>query len=157
MQHDVGDPPKVGITLHDTRISRQKSPVGFGGAEVGGHDDGEDSAAKPYFETNSQAPSSGYPTLFGKLGVGRGRICCGRVSRSTSERRALLGSQEEKNAQDHTHPFAQSERTGIVRVQPKSQDQSLQIVALTQSAAAIATSREGHRSPKSGRASQHRR
>jgi len=31
--------------------------IPFGGAEVGGHDDGEGSAAKPYFETNSQAPS----------------------------------------------------------------------------------------------------
>jgi hypothetical protein len=55
-----------------------------------------------YFDGNNKGP------LFGK-----------------SAARPLLASQEENERprEDHTNPFAQPERTGVVRVHQKSQDQ----------------------------------
>jgi hypothetical protein len=48
-----------------------------------------------------------------------------KESRTLRKRAPLLASQEENEwpRKDHTNPFAQPERTGIVRVQQKSQDQ----------------------------------
>jgi hypothetical protein len=77
-------------------------------------------------------PGSRIPCHASKLGLAHlvgecenapddGRVCAGRsVSRAP-----LLASQEENEwpREDHTNPFAQPERTGIVRVHQKSQDQ----------------------------------
>src|SRR5262249_41996783 len=49
-----------------------------------------------------------------------------KESRTLRKRAPLLASQEENEwpREDHTNPFAQPKRTGIVRVHQKSQDQS---------------------------------